>query len=143
MPALFTSTSTRPKLAIAVSIISAMEAGFDMSAPEYSTLTPKSAIARLAAAISSGLPKPFRMTEEPAPASARAMPSPMPLVEPVTNDTFPLSDCATVGERSIVAISMARGLLGRDAPPGVGRLLKADHAREGACAGNALWLRSP
>ena len=42
--------------------------------------------------MSSGLPKPLSTIAEPAAASARAMPSPMPLVEPVTSDTLPSSD---------------------------------------------------
>ena len=42
-------------------------------------------------AISAATPKPFSTTAEPACASARAIPSPMPLVEPVTSETLPVS----------------------------------------------------
>ncbi len=41
--------------------------------------------------LSSASPKPLSTTAEPAAASARAMPSPMPLVEPVTSETLPAS----------------------------------------------------
>src|SRR3954454_15301013 len=37
------------------------------------------------------MPKPFSTTAEPASASARAIPSPMPLVEPVTSETLPVN----------------------------------------------------
>src|SRR5436190_2545700 len=37
------------------------------------------------------MPKPFSTTAEPASASARAIPSPMPLVDPVTSETLPAS----------------------------------------------------
>jgi hypothetical protein len=47
---------------------------------------------------------------EPAPASARAMPSPMPLVEPVMSETLPFTGCATGTEDIIAAIVMANAL---------------------------------
>jgi len=42
-----------------------------------------------APSISPGFPKPFRTIEAPSAASARAIPSPIPLVEPVTTATLP------------------------------------------------------
>ena len=54
------------------------------------TLTPKSfAICARSFSIADASPKPFNMTSQPAAASARAMPRPMPLVEPVTIAVFP------------------------------------------------------
>jgi hypothetical protein len=65
-------------------------AGFDMSAGEKVTRTLKSAaIFAGTSATSSGLPKPLRTISEPAAAKARAVPKPIPLVEPVTSDTLP------------------------------------------------------
>jgi len=49
------------------------------------------AIFACACATSSGLPNPLRTMSEPAAASARAMPSPIPLVEPVTSESLPAS----------------------------------------------------
>jgi len=43
------------------------------------------------------MPKPFSTTAEPASASARAIPSPMPLVDPVTSDTLLARDRETEG----------------------------------------------
>jgi len=40
-------------------------------------------------AISEPTPRPFSTTADPASASARAIPSPMPLVDPVTSETLP------------------------------------------------------
>src|SRR4029077_3991732 len=75
-----------------VSIISAIDAGFDMSAPEYCTVTPNSSASfAWVDEIASGLPKPLGTTAELAAASAQAMPSPIPLVEPVIRDTRPAS----------------------------------------------------
>ena len=64
-----------------------------MSAGEWTTSTRNSEIilARVST-ISSGLPKPLSTIADPAAASARAMPSPMPLVDPVTSDTLPSSE---------------------------------------------------
>src|SRR6266508_5352083 len=64
-------------------------------------------MAACVAFISSGLPKPFRTTGEPAAARARAIPSPIPLVEPVTKDTLSLSGLAVETPRSLMAIFMA------------------------------------
>ena len=57
--------------------------------------------------MSSGLPKPLSTTAEPCAASARAMPSPMPLVEPVTSETLPSSDRVASIMRAGVAMFMA------------------------------------
>ena len=40
------------------------------------------------------------------------MPSPMPLVEPVTSETLPLSEGETAGLGSVMAMFMASCLLG-------------------------------
>jgi hypothetical protein len=56
-----------------------------MSAAEWSALTPNSlSIPRRMASISAASPKPLRRTFAPCPARARAIASPIPLVEPVT-----------------------------------------------------------
>src|SRR6516225_6263601 len=92
IPALLTRMSSRPDDCSVLSIISRMACGFDISADEYDTRTLKSAaIFACACATSSGLPNPLRTMSEPAAASARAMPSPIPLVEPVTSDSLPAS----------------------------------------------------
>src|SRR5581483_5631695 len=60
------------------------------SAGEKHALTPNSAaICSRTLSISRAAPRPFRTTSAPARASAWAMPSPMPLVEPVTSATLP------------------------------------------------------
>jgi len=74
---------------------------------------------------------------EPAAASARAMPSPIPLVEPVTSDTLPASVGPVVTFSALMATFMARSLL-------IGMMICLDLARQ--CAGpeqrsaNADWL---
>ena len=83
---------------IVVAIISAIASGFVMSAAEYPTSTPNSlAIWSLVLATSLATPKPFSTTADPASASARAMPSPMPLVDPVTSEILPASSLAVDG----------------------------------------------
>src|SRR4051812_10569279 len=63
-----------------------------MSAGENDTSTLNSAdMDACIEAISSVLPKPLSTMLEPAAAKARAMPSPIPLVDPVTIDTLPAS----------------------------------------------------
>ena len=90
------------------SIISRIDSGLDMSAPEYDTSTLNSAaISACARVISSALPKPLSTIRDPAPASARAMPRPMPLVEPVTSETFPISACPLEGVGCLMAMFMA------------------------------------
>ena len=92
MPALLTRMSSRPDDCIVFSIISRIAVGLDMSAGEKVTRTLKSAaIFACTSATSSGLPKPLRTISEPAAAKARAMPKPIPLVDPVTSDTLPAS----------------------------------------------------
>ena len=111
MPALFTRMSRLPSFSSVILTISAIDWGFDMSAVESATGTPKSdPMADWVASISSGLPKPLRTTAEPAAASARAIPRPMPLVEPVTKDTLSLSGCAAATPRSVMAMFMGRTL---------------------------------
>jgi hypothetical protein len=104
---LLTRTSSRPSVASVASIISAIDAGLDMSAAEYCTVTPNSS-ASLAwvAVISSGFPKPLSTTADPAAASARAMPSPIPLVEPVISDTRPASGRATANSSRVRGLFM-------------------------------------
>src|SRR5262245_35923254 len=104
MPALLTRMSSRPDACSVFSIISRIAAGFDMSAGEYDTRTLNSAATfACTSAISSGLPKPLRTISEPAAAKARAMPRPIPLVEPVTSDTLPA--------RAAPGLTIASGLM--------------------------------
>jgi hypothetical protein len=65
------------------------------------------AIFSWAFATSSGLPKPLSTISEPAAASARAMPNPMPLVEPVTRETLPASDELVLIFAGLMAMFMA------------------------------------
>ncbi len=90
MPALFTRMSTEPRAFTASATIPAICAGLLMSAPLYATLTPCVAtISDRSASICPASPNPFSMISAPAVASARAMPSPIPLVDPVTTATLP------------------------------------------------------
>ena len=71
---------------------SAISAGFVMSAPEYFALMPNSfSRPERIASIASLSPKPLSMMLAPSAASARAVASPMPEVEPVTSAVLPLS----------------------------------------------------
>ena len=63
-----------------------------MSAPWYATLTPKAAISALGPSAS---PKPFKTICAPCLANALAMPSPIPLVEPVTKAVLPCNMIST------------------------------------------------
>src|SRR5215216_4183782 len=95
MPALLTRISTLPNSLVAASTMREISAGFAMSAELKLVLTPNSlAICARVLAIAGASPKPFNMTSQPACASARAMPRPIPLVEPVTIATLPVSICA-------------------------------------------------
>jgi hypothetical protein len=89
MPALLTSTSMPPCAAqrcISVSI----SATRVRSPPSNSTRTPySSAMPARSRSMSAASPNPFRTMSLPREASARAMPSPMPLVEPVTSASLP------------------------------------------------------
>src|SRR5215207_5029457 len=67
-------------------------------------------------------PSPFSTTAEPASASAQAIPSPMPLVEPVTSETLPASGRAAATPCVLSWIFMAV-LSGGDSAP------YADHLR--------------
>jgi hypothetical protein len=58
--------------------------------------------------MSSALPKPLSTIAEPALASARAMPSPMPLVEPVRSETRPASGRAMVSSFFVTGLFIAR-----------------------------------
>ena len=88
-------------------------------------------------ATSSGLPNPLRTMLEPAAASARAMPSPIPLVEPVTSDTLSASVGPSVTFSGLMATFMARNLR-------VGMMICPDLARQFAGPeqrnANADWL---
>ena len=55
----------------------------------------------------SGLPKPLRTISEPAAANARAMPRPMPLVEPVTSAVRPANVFLVVKASDLIAMFMA------------------------------------
>src|SRR6516165_10324872 len=107
MPALLTSISNRPNEASVFSIISRIDAGFDISAGECNTRTLNSdAIWACASAILSGVPKPLRTISDPAAASARAMPRPIPLVDPVTSETRPQSARAAAMLSDLMATFM-------------------------------------
>jgi hypothetical protein len=98
MPALLTRISSDPNACSALLTIAAISAGFDMSAAEYIALTPNS-FSRPARSFSIAAlsPKPLMVTLAPSAASARAMASPMPDVEPVTSADFPCSMAILVG----------------------------------------------
>src|SRR5262249_4911475 len=55
--------------------------------------------------------RPLRTISEPAAASARAMPSPIPLVEPVTSDTLPSRALRVLLFSGLMAMFMAQSLL--------------------------------
>jgi hypothetical protein len=104
-----TSTSSRPNEASAVSIILRIDTGFAISVAEYSTRTLNSdAIWAWASAMLSGVPKPLRTISDPAAASARAMPRPMPLVDPVTSETRPASARTAVMVSDLIGTFMIR-----------------------------------
>src|SRR5262249_50132433 len=126
-------------IAVCFWIISRMSCGVDISADEEDTRTLKSAaIFACACATSSGLPNPLRTMSEPAAASARAMPSPIPLVEPVTSDTLP----ASVGPAATFSGLMATFMAPQ--PPGWDMMNCLDLARQFAGPeprnANADWL---
>jgi hypothetical protein len=90
IPALLTRISSRPACATVAAIISAIELGLVMSAGEKLAFTPNSAtICSRVRSISAARPRPFSTTSAPAAASARAIPRPMPLVDPVISATLP------------------------------------------------------
>jgi hypothetical protein len=91
MPALFTRMSTWPRRCSASAHMSRICAGSERSAAECggSAVLPALATSRWAAVMSSAEPKPFSITRAPAAASILAMPSPIPLVEPVTRAVRP------------------------------------------------------
>ena len=94
MPALLTSMSMLPKLSTASSTIAAISPGWIMLAGEKATLPgPASSTELTAASTWSWSPSPFTMTLAPAAARRRAIPRPMPLVDPVTSEFFPASKC--------------------------------------------------
>src|SRR5215470_11449099 len=89
MPALLTSTSTEPNVDSAVRIISAISAGLVMSAGEWIALTENSfSMPARSFSIAALSPKPLITMLAPSRAMARAMPSPIPEVEPVTTAVF-------------------------------------------------------
>src|SRR4051812_46161188 len=91
MPALLTRMSTAPKVLSPSLTISATSLGFDMSAGECTALTlnPLSMPAR-SFSISAGVPMPLSTMLAPSAAKARAIASPMPLVDPVTTAVLPV-----------------------------------------------------
>ena len=91
MPALLTRMSMRPKAPSAARIICSISAGLLMSAPWYSVFTPRFCNCASTARIASGSPKPLTTMLAPWAASASAMASPIPLVDPVTRAVFPFS----------------------------------------------------
>src|SRR4051794_38007988 len=111
MPALFTRMSSRPCRASSAAIIAEIAAGSDMSALEQLVGTANSrAMPCSVAATSSGGPKPFSTMVAPAAARLRAMPRPIPLVEPVTSATRPAKSRAAAGRvRVWMFMAMLRG----------------------------------
>src|ERR1043166_8194250 len=98
-------------LADGSAIISAIASGFVMSAAEYDTSTPNSSeIFCLILSIADPVPRPFSTTVEPACVKALAMPSPMPLVDPVTSDILPVSGLTAEAAASLFQW-MFKGLL--------------------------------
>src|ERR1700704_3056955 len=92
MPALLTRMSTEPNVLSPSAIISAISAGFVMSAGECTALTLKSvSMPERSRSMSAGTPMPLITTLAPAPAKARAYASPMPLVDPVTTAVLPVN----------------------------------------------------
>src|ERR1700686_18007 len=92
MPALFTRISRLPNPSCVFFTMPATWSGLLKSAPSYRTFTENSAANPLRSfSISPASPKPFSMISAPSAASARAIPSPIPLVEPVTNATLPFN----------------------------------------------------
>jgi len=77
--------------ALAARIIRSISAGLLMSAPSYIVFTPCFCNCASAARIASGSPKPLDDDVGPWAASASAMASPIPLVDPVTRAVFPFS----------------------------------------------------
>src|SRR5262249_3443834 len=87
-----------------------------------------------------GWGKPLSTIREPTAASARAMPRPIPEVEPVTSDTFPISVCPLVVIGCLMAMFMADRLpLARETRPAGGRD-GAGIGRGGSGLENADWL---
>ena len=134
MPALLTRMSSRPRPRAFCSIIAAIASRFDMSAAECTARTLKSRTrSTVVLAMSSGLPKPLSTIAAPCAASARAMPRPMPLVEPVTSATLPSSERDASIVRDGVAMFMAASQ---------GRAFRPANCRIRPRGGNADWLPS-
>ena len=93
MPALLTRMSTAPNSRSQLRTMSSICAGWLMSAPWYAA---RPGAPRSSARAPSTSPKPLSMTLAPRCASILAMPSPMPLVEPVTRAVFPVSMAASL-----------------------------------------------
>src|SRR4051794_26244676 len=91
MPALLTRMSTAPKVLSPSLTISATSAGLVMSAGECTALTLNS-LSMLARSfsMSAGAPMPLSTILAPSAAKARAIASPMPLVDPVTTAVLPV-----------------------------------------------------
>src|SRR5947209_662291 len=91
MPALLTRTSTEPKVLSPSATIAATSAGLVMSAGECTALTLNSlSMPARSFSISAGVPMPLSTMLAPSAAKARAIASPMPLVDPVTTAVLPV-----------------------------------------------------
>src|SRR3954464_1479435 len=91
MPALLTRMSTEPKVLSPSLTISATSLAFDMSAGECTALTLNSlSMPERSFSMSSDAPMPLSTMLAPSAANARAIASPMPLVDPVTTAVLPV-----------------------------------------------------
>jgi hypothetical protein len=98
----------------------------------------------LVRAISPALPKPFSTTTDPASASARAMPSPMPLVEPVISETLPARDPKTGAVCAAFAFDwMFMQILSLETSAPHRRLSLDEICPAAGIYGNAHWLPNP
>ena len=85
-------------------------------------------------------PKPLITSDAPASANARAMPSPMPLVDPVTRATLPASGLAALALTFVIKSRASRPFRPIQAPSGrCARVAVAD-AKTARGAGARGWL---
>ena len=97
MPALFTRISSDPSFSSVSAIIAAIWSGLRDVGPGIADAHPVlGGHAARSLSISAASPKPLIITSAPAAATARAIPSPMPLVAPVIRAALPLKLMACV-----------------------------------------------
>jgi len=95
IPALDRKLLDRPRAAWLS--MAAISIGLDTSAALWLTGAPYADTSASAASMAALEPKPLRSTAAPCVASVRAMPSPIPLVEPVTTATRPFNVIVMAG----------------------------------------------